>query len=169
MAQGRRVKHQRVIKQLARLFGGCHCDAVLECGEHPPALLQAWQQQGQRAAPMAEADAQARAALDQAAGQHRGCRQTHVARIGQHLLQRRGAHQSLHACGPDGVHKYRRAHGLAGFEKRVKFGRTNRAAVDVAAHLDAGKAQRLHCVLQLANGQVHVLQGHRAHAHQTAA
>jgi hypothetical protein len=67
------------------------------------------------------------------------------------------------------MHEHRGAQRLASLEERVEARRADRHAIDVAADLDAGEAQRLHHVFELADGQVHVLQRHRAQAGERAA
>ena len=61
-AQQRRIEHQRVVEEAARLLGRGGLHRLGERGEHAPALLQARQQRSERAAAVAEGDAQARPA-----------------------------------------------------------------------------------------------------------
>ena len=133
---------------------------VLDRWHAGPSVFQARHQNRQRAATVAEGDAQARQGGQPARGDHGRGGQTNFTREGQGLLQGGWADQAVHARWAQGVHKDRCPHTLRGFKKRCEVGVANRLAVDVAANFHAGHAQLAHHALQFLDGHVHVLQRH---------
>ena len=80
-----------------------------------------------------------------------------------HRLLGEGSDDALLARGAQRVHEDCRAHCFSGGEERLETRIADRGAIHMARDLDAGEAE-LAAVLELADGGIHILQGHGAEA-----
>ena len=115
-----------------------------------PSVHQAWQQDRERAATVAEGDAQLRVARGDAAGDHRGRRERDVARKAQRLLGE-GADDPVLPCGAQRVHEDRRPRLFGRSEERLEARIADRHAVHAAGDLDASEVEGVFYVFQFKN------------------
>src|SRR5207248_1677564 len=120
-----------------------------------PRAHQAREQDRHHAAAMAERDAQLWVTCADAAGDHRGARESDVAGETDGLLDER-ADDAVLACRAQRVHEDRRARLLGGGEERLVAPIANGNPIHMARDLDAGKAE-LAAVLELADRGVDIL------------
>jgi hypothetical protein len=116
----------------------------------------------------AECHAQTRVAQQEVRGDHRCGSEADIGRIGQYLLQLRGADEAVHAARSQSMDEHRHVELLELGEESIEVGRPDRLAVDVAADLDARKAEFVLQPMQLGNGAVDVLQRYRAEGDEAA-